>query len=497
MPNFLSQFDTKFLMILLRMVLLVYPVYSIIRHGLDPIIITLLVISAILLLLLNRQNHYRLEMEEALQRVTSNMVQGKLEDRIFPVNKMINNPVNDIALKINSTLDQVETFIREVHTVFEHIWNEKFYRSTFPVGVHGVFEEILSEIDVTVSQMEKGYWNKQKDELLFELDKLRNIKLLDNLKKNQTDLLFMANEMSQVESSSAESVNLAQKSEQTVMLVLNNISQLIDSVETMRGSTKTLSDASKEITEVTKFIASVADKTNLLALNAAIEAARAGEAGRGFAVVADEVRNLASETKDATDNISRIIQQLVDSSTIIFNDTEKMNKLSQESHQVVNKFKQNFTQFSEISQKTLEVVSHTRLISFASLAKVDHIVYVQKAYRTLDSDRTSQETQDVEIDVHQCRFGQWLQDDTGGAQYSHLSAYTKIQKPHQAVHANAHLILDIIKQDEWLRSKALQNQILNYFKLVEISSDEVLELVDELVNEKKQFAATSVKQNDI
>ncbi|HEY0834689.1 MAG TPA: HAMP domain-containing methyl-accepting chemotaxis protein [Azospirillum sp.] len=68
-----------------------------------------------------------------------------------------------------------------------------------------------------------------------------------------------------------------------------------------------LASQAMRIGDIVKLINDIASKTNLLALNATIEAARAGDAGRGFAVVASEVKALASQTGQATEEITQQI----------------------------------------------------------------------------------------------------------------------------------------------------------------------------------------------
>ncbi len=133
-----------------------------------------------------------------------------------------------------------------------------------------------------------------------------------------------------------------------------------------------LTSAADKIGEVITLIQKISEQTHLLALNATIEAARAGEMGKGFAVVASEVKTLASETAQATEEISEHITAIqvstADAVSAIDAIGSSMNEINELTNSIATSVQEQGDATSEISRSSQEAAAGTQEMASTMVA---------------------------------------------------------------------------------------------------------------------------------
>ncbi|RMP60618.1 hypothetical protein ALQ18_04664 [Pseudomonas marginalis pv. marginalis] len=204
---------------------------------------------------------------------------GDLSARL---NVSSHDEIGQLARSFNQMGEALSTMVSHIRTAAEEVNSRARALSGLSGGAYDGMEQQSGEITSMAGAVEE-----------FSATSL-------NIADNMGNTERLAQENAQQTRIGRTSMQEASSSLEHIAAALNSTAAVIN----------TLGQRSQEIGGIVGVITSIAEQTNLLALNAAIEAARAGEQGRGFAVVADEVRNLASRTRQATDEISVMIQSI-------------------------------------------------------------------------------------------------------------------------------------------------------------------------------------------
>ncbi|PWK43248.1 methyl-accepting chemotaxis protein [Pseudomonas sp. OV226] len=218
------------------------------------------------------------------------------------LNVSSNDEIGQLARAFNQMSQALSTMVEHIRKASQEVNSRAQALSGLSGGAYEGMEQQSGEITSMAGAVEE-----------FSATSLN---IADNMGNTQR----LAQENAQQTQIGRTSMDEASSSLEQIASALNSTATVIN----------TLGQRSQEIGGIVGVITSIAEQTNLLALNAAIEAARAGEQGRGFAVVADEVRNLASRTRQATDEISGMISSIQQETGNAISTMEQGNVLMQE-----------------------------------------------------------------------------------------------------------------------------------------------------------------------
>ncbi|RPH49818.1 MAG: methyl-accepting chemotaxis protein [Desulfobacteraceae bacterium] len=161
--------------------------------------------------------------------------------------------------------------------------------------------ESSNDIDVTAKSIAKS------SEDQTEIVRNTTIKLESGIKAMDE----LVNQSSHTISKVDEAIKKTQKGETNARETLSHLETVLKEMGEYSQPIIKLPDKVEKIKVVTNVMEAIAQKTDLLSLNASIEATRAGESGKGFAIVAEEIRNMAENSKQSSQAITRLVEDIL------------------------------------------------------------------------------------------------------------------------------------------------------------------------------------------
>ena len=175
-----------------------------------------------------------------------------------------------------------------------------------------------------------------------------------------------------------------------------------------------IESSTENVTQITSLISEIAAQTRMLAINASIEAARAGVHGAGFAVVAQEVQELAAQTAESAEEISKVVGASVEkvqsgrqtlseaqgSLEQIFGTTESVAEMMQMIRHAAQEQSQGIRQVNqaleELNQMTMENAQYSEVNAKSSsqLSKqAEELLAVVHQFRLWEEEEEGEETE--------------------------------------------------------------------------------------------------------
>ena len=249
--------------------------------------------------------------------------------------------------KLAERQDELGEMVRSIRSSFssfllvlDGIKNATIQLETVTDNFQKIFGDMTSSMQQTEGSVDTiaGNTISQADHVLDMKEKIDAISVcIDHISVNIEGL-----------TKSADNMKECNRSAELIMNELIAISKESgEAIEDVRKQTDLTNQSAQQIRTATEIIAGISSQTNLLALNASIEAARAGEHGKGFAVVAEEIRTLADQSRESTEQINKIVNDLIDNSNISVDITQKVSDAFAKQNEKIQETEKIFTSLNQ------------------------------------------------------------------------------------------------------------------------------------------------------
>lgn len=281
-------------------------------------------------------------------KIKNNNLSNKRKDEIGD----LQNAIYKISKNFKNIVQNVEESVKELSSAATEV-KETVDTST----------EISKGISSAMDEISKGALEQSKNttECFNETNELSEVITKD--RKKLDELMNLTLEVNEMVDSGKEDVSL-----------LKDITKRSrDTNKEVKESILLANENSTKIEEATEFIQSIAKKTNLLALNASIEAARAGEHGKGFAVVAKEIRELSDRTKEASELIADITEELKSDNLEVNKRLETLIDISRKQENRVVETNESFNKIDKSIKRVRKMETQLRDSSYLIKEKTESV----------------------------------------------------------------------------------------------------------------------------
>ena len=261
---------------------------------------------------------------------------GWLSTRVIGrVNLQKLEDMNEEKVKVENLLNNTLTVSKAITDDIEEVTERMKVLRNSVSSTRDSMQDVTTGANETAEYMQQQLL--QTEEIMDQIDNAKEVvqTITDNVITTEESITTGKDNINQL----LECVNASEKDG---AIVAQNMDDLMNNTEQMNSIVEMINNITRQTS---------------LSLNASIEAARAGEAGRGFAVVADEIQTLASQTSEATVNITRLIHDISKSIEEVFKSTNQMMDNNKAQNQAVETMATNFEKIEDCVSNIQDVSS--------------------------------------------------------------------------------------------------------------------------------------------